>query len=71
MVKFICKNELWGAFCQFQGHISNILLYGAICDTTFYVKTVISFIGLILGLRPANERPRYFVTKSFIGLVQA
>ena len=27
--------------------------------------------GLILGLRPANERRRYFVTRSLIGWVQA
>ena len=27
--------------------------------------------GLILGLRPANERRRYFVTTSLIGRVQA
>ena len=27
--------------------------------------------GLILGLRPANERRRYFVTTSLIGWVQA
>ena len=27
--------------------------------------------GLILGLHPANERPRYFVTKSLIGWAQA
>ena len=27
--------------------------------------------GLILGLRPANERRRYFVTTSLIGLAQA
>ena len=27
--------------------------------------------GLILGLHPANERLRYFVTTSFIGWVQA
>ena len=26
--------------------------------------------GLILGLRPANERRRYFVTTSFIGWEQ-
>ena len=26
--------------------------------------------GLILGMRPANERPRYFVTASLIGWVQ-
>ena len=28
-------------------------------------------MGLILGLRPANERRRYFVTTSFIGWMQA
>ena len=28
-------------------------------------------LGLILGLRPANERWRYFVTTSLIGWVQA
>ena len=27
--------------------------------------------GLILGLRPVNERRRYFVTTSLIGWVQA
>ena len=27
--------------------------------------------GLLLGLRPANERRRYFVTSSLIGWVQA
>ena len=27
--------------------------------------------GMILGLRPANERHRYFVTTSLIGGVQA
>ena len=27
--------------------------------------------GLILGLRPANERRRYFVTTSLIGWAQA
>ena len=29
------------------------------------------FIRLILGLRPANERRRYFVTTFLIGWVQA
>ena len=28
-------------------------------------------IGLILGLRPANERRRYFITTSLIGWAQA
>ena len=30
-----------------------------------------SMKGLILGLRPANERRRYFVTTSLIGWAQA
>ena len=30
----------------------------------------ISYTGLILGLRPANERRRYFVTTSLIGWAQ-
>ena len=29
------------------------------------------FLGLILGLRPANERQGYFVTPSLIGWAQA
>ena len=29
------------------------------------------YAGLILGLRPANERRRYFVTTSLIGWTQA
>ena len=30
----------------------------------------VSITGLILGLRPANERRRYFVTTSLIGWAQ-
>ena len=29
-----------------------------------------SWAGLILGLRPANERPHFFVTTSLIGWLQ-
>ena len=32
---------------------------------------VVNKVGLILGLHQANERRRYFVTTSPIGLVQA
>ena len=32
---------------------------------------VMSYPGLILGLHPANERLRYFVTMSLIGWLQA
>ena len=38
--------------------------------TLIYVRTSIS-TWLILGLRPANERRRYFVTTSLIGWAQA
>ena len=35
-------------------------------------KQCVSFLGnTILGLRPVNERRRYFVTTSLIGWVQA
>ena len=30
-----------------------------------------SYTGPILGLRPANEKRRYFLTMSFIGWAQA
>ena len=32
--------------------------------------TIVQDSGLILGLRPANERRRYFVTTSLIGWAQ-
>ena len=32
---------------------------------------ILQMTGLILGLRPANERRRYFVTTSLIGCAQA
>ena len=38
---------------------------------TSKVRDVRCITGLILGLRPANERRRYFVTTSLIGRVQA
>ena len=40
----------------------NMLMYAA--DTT---TPVVAIPGLILGLRPASERRRYFVTTSLIG----
>ena len=39
--------------------------YGAGKDVSY------SYTGLILGLHPANEKWRYFVTMSFIGWAQA
>ena len=38
-------------------------------EVDWYVHDVIA--GLILGLHPANERRRYFVTTSLIGWAQA
>ena len=35
------------------------------------IKQTINKAGLILGLRPANGRRRYFVTTSFTGWAQA
>ena len=34
------------------------------------VKDSLHLVGLILGLHPANERRRYKVTSSLIGLAQ-
>ena len=42
-------------FCTFNARMVSIVL------------TIPSSTGLTLGLRPANERRRYFVTTSFIG----
>ena len=39
--------------------------------TQAYSSMIYSISGLILGLRPANEKWRYFVTTSLIGWVQA
>ena len=36
-----------------------------------YVHVYVFNPGLILGLRPASERRRYFVTTSLIGWVKA
>ena len=38
-----------------------------ITNSDIYIYT---YLGLILGLRPANERRRYFVTTSLIGWAQ-
>ena len=39
-------------------------------DIFYYMIRVHNKPGLILGLRPANERQRYFVTTSLIGWAQ-
>ena len=39
-------------------------------NVAHYIIRVISNTGMILGLRPANERRRYFVTTSLIGGAQ-
>ena len=45
-------------------HVSLDNNYMVECETNIYNT------GLILGLRPANERRRYFVTTSLIGWAQ-
>ena len=46
-------------------HISTTGIY------TWHSRYLVIFSGLTLGLRPANERRRYFVTTSLVGWVQA
>ena len=42
-----------------------------VCRGSVIVIEIWQNSGLILGLRLANERRRYFVTKSLIGLAHA
>ena len=53
------------------GYLSDALW--DLCDGSIVasISSLIHESGLILGLRPANERRRYFVTSSFIGWGQA
>ena len=47
---------------------SFILTTASNIDETLHSQQALT--GLILGLPPANERPRYYVTTSLIGLAQ-
>ena len=76
--------ELWGVYLM--GELWGVYLMGELCGVYFIgelwvvfcellgenwrVIVVHHFTGLILGLRPANERRRYFVTTSLIGRAQ-
>ena len=40
------------------------------CDISLIDEALHDYTGLILGLRPANERLLYFVMTSLIGWVQ-
>ena len=53
---------LWGVYCEFK------VLF--MCYINRYIAVFI-IAELILGLGPANERWHYFVTKSFIGWLEA
>ena len=60
---------------RYKGHIMSAdALAPYITKSLAAVLTVLdeqNHAGLILGLRPANERRRYFVTTSLIGWAQA
>ena len=47
------------------------MMYSEIWNITHHYELFFSNSGLILGLRPANERRRYKVTTSLIGLTQS
>ena len=53
-----------GGKCQYYGEYWT-------CYNELYCMCNRYSVGLILGLRPANERPRCFITKSLIGWAQA
>ena len=57
------NSSLWLYVCLIANHISK---WRNISTPILNYLT-----GLILGLRPANERRRYFVTTSLIGWPQA
>ena len=56
---------------QWDGLVLNLYIY--VYDVCIeYVRLLQErFTGLILGLRPANERRRYYVTTSLTGSVHA
>ena len=63
ITKFIIRDFflIYVEFCMWYSPYISVL--GVSCDV------ITEYTGLILGLRPANERRRYFVTTSLIGWV--
>ena len=55
--------------CSPAAHWSVVVEPSRMGDPGVWWRLLLS--GLIQGLRPANERRRYFVTTSLIGLLQA
>ena len=53
--------------CNEKTHVVEILPF----DLTYTTEQTLLAKIIILGLRPANERRRYFVTTSLIGWAQA
>ena len=61
--------------CEFKFNWSSTFVIASYKGHVVYVPNqwtlLIHSTGLILALRPANERRRYFVTTSLIGWAQA
>ena len=55
----------------FTHYKSNIFNFEFLCLWGVSFRVGDAYTGLILGLRPANERRRYFITTSVIGRLQA
>ena len=70
--KFCAKGNVWShTYSQVSDEISNTA--GSTVLVVLMTQKIASVhckSGLILGLCPANERRRYFVTKSLIGWAQ-
>ena len=56
---------------MFAAGIGPRLIFNMVLNINESEMVVDDVSGLILDLRPANERRRYFVTPSLIGWVQA
>ena len=68
-IRFVLPKVRWDIF---KSNTENSNLLSSVSSVKqIFLQDIHVLSGLILGLRPANERQRYFVTSSPIGLVQA
>ena len=73
-VKYYVKDNWW-ILCLFVSIYTYVYLFSFHIIPPYgtagtFVNILYLMSGLIPGLRPANERRRYFVTTSLIGRVQ-
>ena len=69
--EFVSDGLFFPHFFQAIGNSGISVEITAVCEAVHTYIHNYMFAGLILGLRPANERRRYLVTTSLIGWVQS